>query len=212
MSHLIERHVINEKKIDTKFDEVISNLKDIVNPPESILNTLDGINNNVSSSAWNHDDHFQHDHLIIEYINSLWSFLENWYDIDNQQHLSENHSYTPNADVHMTYFANKQGLDFKQTAAFEVIASSYILQCLDSHGINHERIQHIFGVNSIEGTSKLQKLNNLKALLLKKGGITNLFMFLSGMGGSGKSRVINAFKNIHRILVLISTGIMIFIL
>ena len=55
MSHLIERHVINEKKIDTKFDEVISNLKDIVNPPESILNTLDGINNNVSSSAWNHD-------------------------------------------------------------------------------------------------------------------------------------------------------------
>ena len=68
MSKLIERHVINEKKIDTKFDEVISNLKDIVNPPESILNTLDGINNNVSSSAWNHDDHFQHDHLIIEYI------------------------------------------------------------------------------------------------------------------------------------------------
>ena len=68
----------------------------------------------------------------------------------------------------MTCFANKQGLDFKQTAAFEVIASSYILQCLDSHGINHERIQHIFGVNSIEGTSKLQKLNNLKGLLLKK--------------------------------------------
>ena len=192
MSHLIERHVINEKKIDTKFDEVISNLKDIVNPPESILNTLDGINNNVSSSAWNHDDHFQHDHLIIEYI-AYGVFLENWYDIDNQ-HLTENHSYTPNADVHMTCFANKQGLDFKQTAAFEVIASSYILQCLDSHGINHERIQHIFGVNSIEGTSKLQKLNNLKALLLKKGGITNLFMFLSGMGGSGKSRVINAFK------------------
>ena len=122
MSHLIERHVINEKKIDTKF-EVISNLKDIVNPPESILNKLHGINNNVSSSAWNHDDHFQHDHLIIEYI-AYGVFLENWYDIDNQ-HLTENHSYTPNADVHMTCFANKQGLDFKQTAAFEVIASSY---------------------------------------------------------------------------------------
>ena len=151
------------------------------------MNKLDGINNNVSSSAWNHDDHLQYDRLIIEYI-AYGVFLENWYDIDNQQHL------TPNPDVNMTYFASKQGLDFKQTAAFEVIASSYILQCLDNHGINHERIQHIFGVNSIEGTSKLQKLDNLKGLLLKKGGMANLFMFLLGMGGSGKSRVINAFK------------------
>ena len=87
------------------------------------MNKLDGINNNASSSAWNHDDHIQHDRLIIEYI-AYGVFLENWYDIDNQQHL------TPNPDVNMTYFASKQGLDFKQTAAFEVIASSYILQCL----------------------------------------------------------------------------------
>ena len=42
--------------------------------------------------------------------------------------------------------------------------------------------------------SKEEKLKQLKELLLRKGGDRQLFMFLSGMGGSGKSRVINAFK------------------
>ena len=169
-------------------------MKDICDPPEEVINKLDGINHDALLSSWKHDDYIQNNRLIIEYI-AFGVFSENWYDNCSQQPLSENHCNTiPIPDVNMISFSNDQGLDFKQTAAFEVMSSSYILQCLDNHGINNQRIQDIFRINSMEGISKTQKLDKLKQLLIKRGGEVNLFMFLSGMGGSGKSRVINAFK------------------
>ena len=61
MFHLIERHNINGKKTNVNFHKVISDMKDICDPPETILNKLDGTSSDTHSHPWDHDDHIEHD-------------------------------------------------------------------------------------------------------------------------------------------------------
>ena len=70
-------------------------------------------------------------------------------------------------------------LDDKQTAAFNIISSSFMLSYLSQYG------------NPSQPQYDLARKN-----LLDRGGCDNLFMFLSGPGGGGKSHVIKAVKAI----------------
>jgi hypothetical protein len=79
-------------------------------------------------------------------------------------------------------FAKKKSLDSKQTVAFEVIVSSYILHCLNTNKAL------AFGKNDTTHSS----YKKLSERLLKIGAKPQLIMFMTGPGGGGKSYVISA--------------------
>ena len=94
-------------------------------------------------------------------------------------------------------------LDFKQSVAFEVMASSFILNSLQMHSVTEESIEAYFTENETQKHECIKSLSQLKKIMDKKGGVKDLVMFLSGMGGTGKSEVIKAFvffaKNICKL-------------
>ena len=87
----------------------------------------------------------------------------------------------------------KYTLDFKQSVAFEIIASSFILKSLSIEGISIEDIHNFFEENEENKIKYTNCLSGLKTTMKDKGGEDELVMFLSGMGGTGKSEVIKAF-------------------
>ena len=87
----------------------------------------------------------------------------------------------------------KYTLDFKQSVAFEIMASSFILNSLQKYNITQESIEEYFNENETQKHECIKSLSQLKKTVDKKGGVENLVMFLSGMGGTGKSEVIKAF-------------------
>ena len=84
-------------------------------------------------------------------------------------------------------------LDFKQSVAFEVMASSFILNSLQMHSLTEESIDAYFAENETQRHECIKSLSQLKKIMDKKGGVKDLVMYLSGMGGTGKSEVIKAF-------------------
>lgn len=82
----------------------------------------------------------------------------------------------------MHQYAKLNNLDKKQTIAFEVIVSTYILQCLKAN------INLTFGNNKLA----MDTYKKLSARLLKLGAKWQLLMFMTGPGGGGKSFVIHA--------------------
>ena len=87
----------------------------------------------------------------------------------------------------------KYTLDFKQSVAFEIMASYFILKSLSIEGMSIEDIHTFFENNDIEKLKYTMSLSGLKKAMKNKGGEEELVMFLSGMGGTGKSEVIKAF-------------------
>ena len=87
----------------------------------------------------------------------------------------------------------KYTLDFKQSVAFEIIASSFILKSLSIEGISIEDIHNFFEENEENKIKYTNCLSGLKKTMKDRGGEDELVMFLSGMGGTGKSEVIKAF-------------------
>ena len=73
------------------------------------------------------------------------------------------------------------------------MACSFILNSLDDYKISEDELAKLFSYNDFLRADKTTKLKKLKDVLIKKGGQKDLVMFLSGMGGSGKSTVIKAF-------------------
>ena len=88
----------------------------------------------------------------------------------------------------------KYSLDMKQSVAFEIISCSFLMSLLEAEGFNVD-VQKVFSSTS---NTKSSSFANMQCQLLNKelkrrGGENQLIMFLSGMGGSGKSEVIKAF-------------------
>ena len=84
-------------------------------------------------------------------------------------------------------------LDFKQSVAFEVMASSFILNLLQKYNLTQESIEAYFKEDETQKHECIKSISRLKKIMDKKGGVEDLAMFLSGMGGTGKSEVIKAF-------------------
>ena len=184
-SHDIPTSNINVEGIDS------DNLKDILVIPESITEDIESNSNQTGNIQWSDEEHLNEDPLIIEYL-AYGLLSHHLYDDDyNDSRVLDE---TDLLNINMDKYAVNQKLDLIQTAAFEVMASSFILAQLEMHDITEEGIIRLFPDIDIR-QSKIDKLSKLVALLEKKGGLKDLFMFLSGMGGSGKSHVINSFKS-----------------
>ena len=84
-------------------------------------------------------------------------------------------------------------LDFKQSVAFEIMASSFILKSLKIERITEDVVRTFFHNNETRKNKYTICLSGLKEKMKDMGGEENLVMFLSGMGGTGKSEVIKAF-------------------
>ena len=184
MHQLINRHDVSCHKTNVEFDG--TSLQSL-NPPQNILTQIESIPSAYIVEDFQHVNHFERNPLLIEYI--AYGVLDtNMYD-QNVTIMTEIDS-----KMNMEKFAESIPLDFKQTVAFEVMACSYLLKAIEINNINMRQIQKVFCEDIQFCLSKQEKLKELKNLLHSKGGETQLFMFLSGMGGSGKSRVINAVK------------------
>ena len=70
---------------------------------------------------------------------------------------------------------------------------SFILKPLTTQNITGGVLQSFFHENENKQNKYTDCLRGFKKILKDKGGEDNLVMFLSGMGGTGKSEVIKAF-------------------
>ena len=87
----------------------------------------------------------------------------------------------------------KYTLDMKQSVAFEIMICSFLIASLEAEGVNVD-VQKVFSSTSnTKSSSFYRQSQQLKKELKRRGGESQLIMFLSGMGGTGKSEVIKAF-------------------
>ena len=73
------------------------------------------------------------------------------------------------------------------------MASSFILKSLMMGNVPGDILESFFEGNEEERFKHAKSLSGLRKYLIDKGGHNDLVMFLSGMGGTGKSEVIKAF-------------------
>ena len=110
---------------------------------------------------------------------------------------SEGNPSISDSDLNINLEHLATALDFKQKAAFEIMASSFILQALKCYNISQTELTALFQVITVR-ENKLKHLKELTQKLKDKGGELQLLMLLSGMGGSGKSKVIKTFIRFAR--------------
>lgn len=91
------------------------------------------------------------------------------------------------------HIISKYKLDFKQSVAFEIIACSFILKSLTVHNITENVLHEFFNENETKQNKYTDCLKGFKQSMKDRGGEDQLIMFLSGIGGTGKSEVIKAF-------------------
>ena len=122
-------------------------------------------------------------------------------DVTRMDNLNDNYEYlTSDEETYKSMYSFvKEGnvcLDEKQTIAYEIMCSSYILKCLDKYKfINEGETQVVLEEILIEQYGKdMVSLADMKTYLEELGGREDLFMFLSGSGGSGKSLAIKTFR------------------
>ena len=129
--------------------------------------------------------------MIIDILNDvvLEGFAPNK-SITNDMHTNSLENLN---DLSFAAIIQKYTLDFKQAVAFEIMASSFILKSLDTENISNDVLRDLFQANNDHLHKYTCSLSGLKKNMTKKGAKNNLIMFLSGMGGTGKSEVIKAF-------------------
>ena len=96
-------------------------------------------------------------------------------------------------DLSFESVIQKYTLDFKQSVAFEIMASSFLLKSLQVGNVCEDVLKTFVEGNENERIKHAKSLVGLRKYMLEKGGHDDLIMFLSGMGGTGKSEVIKAF-------------------
>ena len=100
-----------------------------------------------------------------------------------------------NDGISLSKISAKHTLDFKQRAAFETVCSSFLLSQLKQEETTlQSRVNNLLPQN--QNNSQHLHLpvgsSSLKKILKSKGGMSNqLLMYLLGVGGSGKSKVIS---------------------
>ena len=98
-------------------------------------------------------------------------------------------------NVTFKHIISKYRLDFKQGVAFEVMSCSFILKSLKNQHITEDVLEQFLHKNKDNQNKSTDGLKGFKKSLKDKGGEKHLIMFLSGMGGTGKSEVIKAFMD-----------------
>ena len=169
-------------------------MKDITDIPEEVTRqvastvTTPANNTDPDSILQQRNNYLQNHEMVVEMITG-----KVFQPLDEVDWGNEN-PYASNSlacKINMEAIIKANTLDLKQAAAFEILACSFILSCLDDYKITESELNKLFTSTGL--TDKVQRLQSLKAMLNQKGSKRELVMFLSGMGGSGKSTVIKAF-------------------
>ena len=155
-----------------------------------------------------HQKHVQNWHMVIEILNDVilqglpMTSVTCEYDLQTET--------GPNVEtLSFQYITSKYKLDFKQSVAFEIMSCSFILKSLKVHNIADKSL-HQFLVQYENIQDKYTNcLKGLKRRMKDKGGEDQLVMFLSGMGGTGKSEVIKAFVEFAKGIRIFLIGTMI---
>ena len=131
MNNLIERHDISSYQIDVDFQ--CTSLQSL-NPPLDVLSQIDSMLLIDNVEEFKHVNHLEENPLLIKYI--AYGLLDT--SIYDQNIVIQTET---DSKANMKKFAESIPLDFKQTAAFEVMSCSYLLKALETNNINVEQIQ-----------------------------------------------------------------------
>ena len=142
------------------------------------------VTNDVTTTDRNNSE------IVIEMIlRSLHTGTETDNTASIPTNQEKNNSETP---PKMEDIIRKNNLDFKQAVAFELMCTSFLLVSLQEEGID-SNVNHLLNLLShAQGRCLKSNYLKLRKELIKRGAQDQLIMLLSGMGGTGKSEVINA--------------------
>ena len=186
---IANRHeIVNQDVLESKF--TVSNITEI---PEGLMSET----KTQKASNFENDTGTDKTNNVMSYKMIIQILNDN---VINDMPLYEESNKclqmnTTNEESSISYknIISKFTLDFKQSVAFEIMASSFILKSLQMHKVTQECIEIYFKNNEEEKSKCVNSLLRLKNAMKKKGGEKKLIMFLSGMGGTGKSEVVKAF-------------------
>ena len=111
---------------------------------------------------------------------------------ENMNYLNNDQKITI-SDLSFKAMISKFTLDFKQSVAFEIMACSFIIKSLNLEKITTDNLNTKMKEIVGDKNTDINCLSKLIKTMKQKGGDDKLVMFLSGMGGTGKSEVIKAF-------------------
>ena len=196
LKQIAERVKVPEHTItNATSPSMLANVMDIPTEVTSFFpSTGDNMNVDEDDSRLDVDQYrrsyLQTNKTVIELITGR--VFDSYTDVDwgNEDPTSDN---SLASRINLGRIIHKHTLDIKQAAAFEILACSFILGSLDDYNVTDDELRKLFSFNDFVRNDKTAKLRGLKEMLVTKGGKKELVMFLSGMGGSGKSTVIKAF-------------------
>ena len=186
-SHDISDPQINKRRLQILKDrckidiadvqtEVTSNdLQPICGIPDIILDTLNLTENEVNTPPTTinnaNDNTYLREHpMIIELITGkILQRMNNEVLLNNEGDPSISGN---DLNINLEHLA--ASLDFKQKAAFEVMATSFRLQALECYNISENALNTLFQVTERE--NKMKQLKELTEQLSKKGGELQLLM------------------------------------
>ena len=187
--------------IQQKIPECGAAIPNITDIPEFVTNScglLDATKKKRNQDLVDHEQHSQNRNnimscvMVIEILNDVLvlglsmpsTICE--HDLENKLgHNVENLSFK--------HIISKYKLDFKQSVAFEIMSCSFMLKSLKVHHITEDSLQQFFQENEDQRNKYTDCLKGFQKSMKDRGGEDHLIMFLSGMGGTGKSEVIKAF-------------------
>ena len=129
--------------------------------------------------------------MVIEILNDI--ILHGLPMSSTNKHIIHHNSNHNIENISFKYIISKYKLDFKQSVAFEIMSCSFILKSLKKQNITEDILQQFLQTSKDCRNKYTDCLKGFKKNLNDRGGEEQLIMFLSGMGGTGKSEVIKAF-------------------
>ena len=186
---IVNRHdIVNQEVLASTF--TVSNITEIPEGLMSETKTQKATNfeNDTGTDRTNNVISFK---MIIQILND--NVINDMPLLEQSSKCLQMNSTNEENIISFKNIISKFTLDFKQSVAFEVMASSFILKSLQMYNVTQECIEIYFKNNEEEKSKCVDSLSKLKNAMKKKGGEKKLIMFLSGMGGTGKSEVVKAF-------------------
>ena len=132
-------------------------------------------------------------YMVIDILNDIILKGLPMTSIASEHDLQTKHGGQNVEKLSFKHIISKYKLDFKQSVAFEIMACSFILKSLTVHNISENVLSDFFKENETKRNKYTDCLKGFKQSMRDKGGEDQLIMFLSGMGGTGKSEVIKSF-------------------
>ena len=146
--------------------------------------------------------------MVVEILNDIILKGLPTTSLASEFNLQQEHGGYKVENLSFNHIISKYRLDFKQSVAFEIMACSFILKSLKVQNISENDLHEFFNENETKQSRYTNSLKGFKTSMKDRGGEDQLIMFLSGMGGTGKSEVIKAFVEFVKGISIFFIGIM----